>query len=113
VFSSDGHTAMNCDTLSHFVTAISREMVRSQQALEHFTLSDLRRTLETLLADWVSPAIHANTSNPMAWVEYNKDITTATFICVKSGRPCAHGERAEVIYTLIGTAKLNNLNPEG
>jgi hypothetical protein len=39
-------------TLTNFVTAIAAEMVKTKQSHEPFTLRDLRRTLETLLANW-------------------------------------------------------------
>jgi integrase len=52
VFSTDGRTTMDRGTLTNLVTAISAEMVKSKESPETFTLRDLRRTLETLLASW-------------------------------------------------------------
>ena len=51
VFSTDGCHAMDRGTLTNFVTAIAAEMVKAKQSHEPFTLRDLRRTLETLLAN--------------------------------------------------------------
>jgi len=52
VFSTDGCHAMDRGTLTNFVTAISVEMMKAKESHEHFTLRDLRRTLETLMAGW-------------------------------------------------------------
>jgi integrase len=52
VFSTDGRSLMDCGTLTNFVTAIAVDMVKSEELREKFTLRDLRRTLETLLASW-------------------------------------------------------------
>jgi integrase len=52
VFSTDGGSVMDRGTLTNFVTAIAVEMVKSGESREQFTLRDLRRTLETLLASW-------------------------------------------------------------
>ncbi len=52
VFSTDGRSAMDRGTLTNFVTAIASEMVKAKESHEPFTLRDLRRTLETLLASW-------------------------------------------------------------
>ena len=52
VFSTDGRSAMDRGTLTNFVTAIAIEMLAAHEAHEHFTLGDLRRTLETLMAHW-------------------------------------------------------------
>lgn len=52
VFSTDGRSAMDRGTLTNFVTGIAMEMVNAREAHEAFTLRDIRRTLETLLASW-------------------------------------------------------------
>jgi hypothetical protein len=52
VFSTDGRSAMDRGTLTNFVTAIAAEMVEAKESHEPFTLRDLRRTLETLMAGW-------------------------------------------------------------
>lgn len=50
VFSTDNATQMNLSTLSALVHDISAEMVQAREAREPFMLSDLRRTIETMLA---------------------------------------------------------------
>jgi integrase len=52
VFTTDGRTAMDRGTLTNYVTAIAAEMLEAGEAHMPFTLRDLRRTLETLLASW-------------------------------------------------------------
>jgi hypothetical protein len=52
VFSTDRSSAMDRGTLTNYVTAISSEMMEAKESHEHFTLRDLRRTLETLMAGW-------------------------------------------------------------
>jgi len=50
VFSSDGKRALRLETISAIVTGIAAAMVGTKQAREAFTLRDLRRTAETMLA---------------------------------------------------------------
>lgn len=52
VFSTDGRAVMDRGTLTNFVTEISRQMVEAKEVYEPFTLRDIRRTLETLMASW-------------------------------------------------------------
>lgn len=52
VFSTDGRSGLDRGTLTNYVTAIADDMVKAKEAHEHFTLRDIRRTLETLMASW-------------------------------------------------------------
>jgi integrase len=52
VFSTDGSSFMDRGTLTNFVTAISADMMKANEVHEPFTLRDIRRTLETLMASW-------------------------------------------------------------
>jgi hypothetical protein len=52
VFSTSARTAMDRATLTHFVAAISPDILNADEVHEPFTLRDIRRTLETLLASW-------------------------------------------------------------
>jgi integrase len=50
LFSSDGKRALRVETLSVLVTEIATAMVKEKKAREAFTMRDLRRTAETMLA---------------------------------------------------------------
>jgi integrase len=52
VFSTDGCSGLDRGTLTNYVTAIADDMVKAKEAHQHFTLRDIRRTLETLMASW-------------------------------------------------------------
>lgn len=52
IFSTDARSNMDRGTLTNFVTEISREMLEAKEVYEPFTLRDIRRTLETLMASW-------------------------------------------------------------
>ena len=50
VFSTDGKRALRVETISAIVTAASVAMVKAKEARESFSLRDIRRTAETMLA---------------------------------------------------------------
>jgi hypothetical protein len=87
VFSSDRCSAMDRGKLTNFVTAISVEMMKAKESHQHFTLRDLRRTLETLMAGWGVSSDARKHLQSHGWAVCNNDTTISMSICVKSGQP--------------------------